>query len=72
MAFSQTIGKPINPLLGLALIPVIGFLLLFFQRFTPGGSREHLSKTEFAQIAKQQGHSDEETERQWAEYRRRF
>ncbi|OYV71994.1 MAG: hypothetical protein B7Z74_06240, partial [Deltaproteobacteria bacterium 21-66-5] len=72
MAYSQTIGKPINPLLGLALIPVVGFLLLFFQRFTPGGSRKHLSRAEFAQIAKQQGLDKGEVERQWAEYRRRF
>lgn len=72
MAYSQTIGKPINPLLALALVPLIGFVILFFQRFTPGGGKAHVSRSEFAAIAKEQGFDKEEIERQWREYQRRF
>jgi len=73
MAFSQRIGKPLNPWLSLALIPIIGFLLIFFQRFTPEmGKKERLSKDEFERIARQQGLPAEEVERHWRDYRRRF
>jgi len=73
MAVARTIGKPLNPWLSLLIIPIIGVLLIFFQRFTPEGARhERLSKEEFREIAKAQGHDEEEIERQWREYRRRF
>jgi hypothetical protein len=73
MAYSQQIGKPLNPWLSLALIPLIGFLLIFFQRFTPAlGRKERVSKDEFERIARQQGLSVEEVERHWRDYQRRF
>lgn len=73
MAYAQRIGKPINPWLSILIIPIIGFVLIFFQRFTPDSqSHERLGKGEFLRLAKGQGHSDEEALRQWQEYKRRF
>ncbi len=73
MAIAQRIGKPLNPWLSLLLIPVIGILLIFFQRFTPQSvGREKLSKREFLALAKQQGQSDDDALREWQDYKRRF
>jgi len=71
MAYARSVGKPLNPWLSLLLIPVIGSLLIFFQRFTPNKT-ERLSKREFWAIAKRQGHNEAGIERQWREYKRRF
>lgn len=64
--------KPINPWLPLAIIPVIGLLLVFFQRFHEGGAEKHLSKKEFYELGKQQGHDEYSLERAWHDYQRRF
>lgn len=64
--------KPINPWIPLAIIPLIGIILMFFQRFHDAGAQEHLSKKEFFALAREQGQSEEEIERAWHEYKRRF
>lgn len=73
-AFGMASGKrkPVSPWLPLAIIPVIGFVLLFFQRFHESGAKRHLSKSEFYSLAKQQGQSDTDIERAWHEYKRKF
>ena len=74
MVYAQRVGGPISPWLAVFLVPVIGVIMVFFQRFTPGQARKEtwLEKDEFFEIARQQGHSEEEIDRQWREYRRRF
>ncbi len=74
-AFGMATGKrkPVSPWLPLAIIPVIGFILLFFQRFKPHpGAQRHLTKHEYFEIARQQGQTEEEIEREWHDYKRRF
>ncbi len=63
--------SPINPWLPLAIIPIIGLVLVFFQRFHEAGAEQHLSKKEFHKLAKEQGHEDHEIERAWRDYQRR-
>jgi hypothetical protein len=64
--------KPINPWLPLAIIPIIGLVLVFFQRFHDMGAEKHLSKKEFYQLGKEQGHDEHSLERAWHDYQRRF
>lgn len=74
-AFGMASGKrtPVNPWLPLVIIPIIGFVLLFFQQFkVRPGARRHLSRSEYWAIARQQGQSEEEIEKSWHEYKRRF
>jgi hypothetical protein len=71
MAIARKIGRPINPWLSILLVPLIGSLLIFFQRFGP---HEHakLSKKEFFDLAESQGQSRDDAEREWRDYKRRF
>ncbi|MBR9703185.1 hypothetical protein GOV10_04055, partial [Candidatus Woesearchaeota archaeon] len=73
-AFGLAEGKriPISPWLPLAIIPIIGVILIFFQRFHEGGPQKHLGKKEFFIIARDKGEEEHEIERAWYEYRRRF
>lgn len=73
-AFGLAEGKrtPISPWLPLAIIPIIGVILIFFQRFHEGGPEQHLSKQEFYRIARENGEEEHEIERAWYEYKRRF
>jgi len=65
-------GQPISPWLLLAIIPIIGVLLVFFQRFHGGGAKEVIDKKEYYEKGRKIGESEEELERGWAEYKRRF
>ncbi|MBR9692446.1 hypothetical protein GOV07_00765 [Candidatus Woesearchaeota archaeon] len=71
MALANRIGKPLNPWFAILLIPIIGSLLIFFQRFTPT-PHEKLSKREFLELAKGQGQTEEQAHREWHDYKRRF
>jgi len=73
MAYAGKIGKPINPWLTILLVPLIGVLLIFFQRFAPGMQpHKEIPKQEYFAIGRQQGRSDEDLEREWRDYKRRF
>jgi len=69
-AFGVAQSEPVNPWVPIAIIPIIGLVLVFFQRFHK--DTQHLSKKEFYKLAKEQGQSEGEIERAWAEYKRRF
>ena len=56
----------------LAIIPIIGLLLVFFQRFHETGAETHLGKKEFYRLGREQGHDEHELERAWRDYKRRF
>jgi len=71
LAYAKKINGPVNPWLAVLLIPLIGLLFISFQRFTPQ-THERLSKKEFWELGKKEGESDEELERDWEEYKRRF
>jgi hypothetical protein len=71
MAFAQQVGKPLSPWLALLIIPALAVMLIFFQRFESGAAVK-LSKREFFEVARGQGTSEAEIERQWREYQRRF
>jgi hypothetical protein len=71
MAFAQQVGKPLSPWLALLIIPALAVTLIFFQRFESGAAVK-LSKREFFEVARGQGTSEAEIERQWREYQRRF
>jgi len=73
MAIANRIGKPLNPWFAVLLIPLIGTLLIFFQRFTPNTThQQRMKKADYLQIGKNQGLTDEELERAWNDYKRRF
>ncbi len=73
LAYAQSVGRPLSPWLSLLLVPVVGFLFIFFQRFGPrSGPQKHVSKEEFYGIARQNGEDEEQIEREWRDYRRRF
>jgi len=73
-AFGMASGirKPVNPWLPVAIIPVIGFILVFFQRFHQTGAERHMSKKEFYEDGRRLGQSEEQINKAWAEYKRRF
>ena len=71
MALANRVGKPLNPWFAILLIPLIGTLLIFFQRFSPQ-QHEKLNKKEFLELAKGQGQSEDEALREWQDYKRRF
>lgn len=63
---------PVNPWMPLAIIPLIGVVLVFFQRFHDAGAERHLSKKEFYKLGREQGHEEADLERAWHDYKRRF
>jgi len=73
-AFGMASGirKPVNPWLPVAIIPVIGFILVFFQRFHQTGAERHMTKREFYEDGRRLGQSEEQINKAWAEYKRRF
>jgi hypothetical protein len=71
-AVADNIDRPINPWIPLLIIPLLGVIIIFFQRFHAGEAQEHMSKNEFIALAKQEGASDEQAEREWKEYEQKF
>jgi len=73
-AFGMAAGKrkPVNPWLPILIIPLIGFVLLYFQQFHRTGARRHLSKKEYYENGRTLGQSEDEIERGWHEYKRKF
>jgi hypothetical protein len=72
LAVASTVNKPLNPWIPLALIPIVGFIIIFFQKFKAGDVKERLSKEEFKRLAKQEGQTDEQIEESWKDYERKF
>jgi len=73
MAMARRIGKPVNPWVGLLLIPIIAAILVFFQRFTPNTMHhKKMPKKEYFNLGRAQGMSEEDLEREWRDYKRRF
>jgi hypothetical protein len=71
-AVASTVRRPINPWLPLLLIPIIGVIIIFFQRFRADDVQERLSKVEFERLGREEGRKPEEIEEAWGEYQRRF
>jgi hypothetical protein len=73
MAFARNIGKPLSPWLALLLVPVLALTLIFFQRFGPNMQHAKLIRQkEYFQLGRAQGMSDEQIEREWRDFKRRF
>lgn len=68
LAFARRVGKPLNPWLGLLLVPLLVAVIIAFQHF--GGGKPPISKEEFRKIAEEQGVHEEHLERQWERYKR--
>ena len=73
MAIANRVGKPLNPWLAILIAPIIGAILIFFQRFgPPTRQREVIPKNEYFAIGRKRGMSEEDLEHEWHNYKRGF
>ncbi len=72
LAVASNVNKPLNPWIPLALIPIIGFVIIFFQKFRAGDVKERLGKEEFERLASEEGQTKEQIEESWKDYERKF
>ena len=71
-AVATGVDRPLNPWLPLLAIPVLGLIIIFFQRFRADDVEERIGKEEFERLAREQGKSEEEIREAWDTYERKF
>jgi hypothetical protein len=70
-AVADLADDPVNPWLPLLIIPVLGVIIVFFQRFH-AGAEEHMGRKEFEALGKEQGQTKEQIDESWKEYERKW
>lgn len=71
-AVATGVDRPLNPWLPLLAIPILGIIIIFFQRFRADDVEERIGKEEFERLARDQGKSEEEIREAWDTYERKF